>query len=81
MGEGGGFLLVCLVLGVSLVVFTEILSWFSKSERKELYMIYFEVCRQGGMGVGWGVRFPSGMCLPSILQVGESLPVTPGAPG
>lgn len=73
--------MVCLVLGVSLVVFTEIPSWFSKSERKELYMIYFEVCRQGGMGVGWGVCFLSGMCLRFILQVGESLPVTPGAPG
>lgn len=44
-------------------------------------MIYFEVCRQGGMGVGWGVCFLSGMCLRFILQVGESLPVTPGAPG
>lgn len=27
-----------------------------------------------------GSLFPEGMCLPSILQVGESLPVTPGAP-
>lgn len=80
VGEGGGVLLVCLVWGVSLVVFTEILSWFSKSERK-FYMIYFEDCQQRGSSVGWGVCFLSGTCLPSILQVGESLPVASGAPG
>lgn len=72
--------MVCLVWGVSLVVFTEILSWFSKSERK-FYMIYFEDCQQRGSSVGWGVCFLSGTCLPSILQVGESLPVASGAPG
>lgn len=78
VGEGGGVLLVCLVWGVSLVIFTEILSWFSKSERK-FYMIYFEDCVGNGLKCRLGSLFPGGACHPLILQVGESLPVASGA--